>query len=87
MNELIEVGKATYGQASIYRLAQVAEITPQISTIVEKPKKICAVEIAPEYVDVAIRRYLQNFSGMTVTLAATGQTFDAVSAERSSIHG
>ena len=36
-----------YGQAYIYRLAQVAEITLQISTIVEKPEKIPASQIIP----------------------------------------
>jgi len=41
-----------------------------------------ATEIAPEYVDVAVKRFQQNFPGVPVTLAATGQTFDAVSRER-----
>lgn len=41
-----------------------------------------AVEIAPEYVDVAIRRFRQNHPDVAVTLAATGQSFDAVAAER-----
>jgi DNA modification methylase len=41
-----------------------------------------AVEIAPEYVDVAIKRFGQNFPGTPVTLLATGQTFEAVAAER-----
>ena len=40
------------------------------------------VEIAPEYVDVAIKRFQQNYPEVPVTLLATGQTFDAVSAER-----
>ncbi|MCU6432646.1 site-specific DNA-methyltransferase [Undibacterium sp. Jales W-56] len=41
-----------------------------------------AVEIAPEYVDVAVKRFQQNFPGVPVTLLATGQTFDAIAAER-----
>ena len=45
-----------------------------------------AVEIAPEYVDVAIKRFQQNFPDVPVTLVATGQTFDAVAAERLAEH-
>lgn len=45
-----------------------------------------AVEIAPEYVDVAIKRFRQNFPDVPVTLLgdgeSTGQTFEAVAAER-----
>jgi len=41
-----------------------------------------AVEIAPEYVDVAIQRFQQNFPGVPVTLFSTGQTFAEVAAER-----
>jgi len=41
-----------------------------------------AVEIAPEYVDVAIKRFRQNFPGVPVTLVATGQTFEQVGIER-----
>lgn len=49
----------------------------------ERTGRVCrTVEIAPEYVDVAIKRYQQNFPGVPVTLLATGQTFDAVAAER-----
>ncbi len=43
-----------------------------------------AIEIAPEYVDVAIRRFRQNHPDVAVTLAATGQTFDEVGSERTS---
>jgi DNA modification methylase len=46
-----------------------------------------AIEIAPEYVDVAIQRFLQNFPEATITLAGTGQTFAAVPAERNATHG
>ncbi len=41
-----------------------------------------AVEIAPEYVDVAIRRFQQNHPDVAVTLAATGQSFDEVAIAR-----
>jgi len=40
------------------------------------------VEIAPQYVDVAVIRFQQNFPDVPVSLAATGQTFKAVAAER-----
>jgi len=43
-----------------------------------------SIEIAPEYVDVAIERFRQNFHGVQATLLATGQTFDEVAAERRS---
>jgi DNA modification methylase len=42
----------------------------------------CSVEIAPEYVDVAIKRFQQNHPGVPVTLLATGQAFEQVAAER-----
>jgi DNA modification methylase len=45
-------------------------------------RKVRATEIAPEYVDVAVKRFLQNFPDIPVTLTATGQTFAAVAAER-----
>lgn len=45
-------------------------------------RKVRAVEIAPEYVDVAIERFRQNFPEVPVTLAVTGQSFDQVAAER-----
>ncbi len=41
-----------------------------------------SVEIAPEYVDVAIKRFQQNFADVPVTLISTGQSFDAVAAVR-----
>jgi DNA modification methylase len=40
------------------------------------------VEIAPQYVDVAVIRFQQNFPDVPVSLAATGQTFKAVASER-----
>ncbi|MBY4834338.1 DNA methyltransferase, partial [Burkholderia dolosa] len=42
----------------------------------------CSVEIAPQYVDVAIKRFQQNHPGVPVTLLATGQSFEQVAAER-----
>jgi DNA modification methylase len=45
-------------------------------------RKVRAVEIAPEYVDVAIKRFQQNHPGVPVTLIDNGQTFDAVATER-----
>ena len=45
-----------------------------------------AVEIAPEYVDVEVKRFQQNFPDVPVTLLGdgenVGQTFEAVAAER-----
>jgi len=49
----------------------------------ERTGRICrSVEIAPEYVDVAIKRFGQNHPGVPVTLLRTGQSFDEVAAER-----
>ena len=45
-------------------------------------RKIRATEIAPEYVDVAVKRFQQNFPEVPITLMATGQTFAAVANER-----
>lgn len=45
--------------------------------------RVCrSVEIAPEYVDVTIRRFRQIHPEVAVTLLATGQTFDEVEGER-----
>jgi DNA modification methylase len=41
-----------------------------------------AVEIAPEYVDVALIRFQQNFPGVPVTLATTGEPFEVVAQQR-----
>ena len=41
-----------------------------------------AVEIGPEYVDVAIQRFQQNFPNVKITLHGTGQTFTEVTQER-----
>ncbi len=49
----------------------------------ERTGRLCrAVEIAPEYVDVAIKRFQQNFPGVPVTLLSSGMSFGAVAAER-----
>jgi DNA modification methylase len=45
-----------------------------------------AVEIAPEYVDVALIRFQQNFPGVPVTLTATGEPFEVVAAQRRENH-
>jgi DNA modification methylase len=41
-----------------------------------------AVEIAPEYVDVAIQRFQQNFPEALVTLKGTEKTFEEVTRDR-----
>ena len=49
----------------------------------ERTGRVCrAVEIAAEYVDVAIERIRQQLPGLPITLEATGQPFDVVAAER-----
>jgi DNA modification methylase len=54
----------------------------------QRTGRICrSVEIAPEYVDVAIRRFRQNHPEVAVTLlestdGKSGQSFDDVEAER-----
>lgn len=45
-------------------------------------RKARAVELAPEYVDVAVRRWLQHHPDIEPVLEATGQTWNAVAAER-----
>lgn len=44
-------------------------------------RRCCAIEIAPVYVDVAIRRW-QAATGMVATLDGSGQTWAAVAADR-----
>ena len=49
----------------------------------ERTGRICrSVEIAPQYVDVAIKRFQQIHPGVPITLIATGQSFEQVVAER-----
>jgi DNA modification methylase len=45
-------------------------------------RKCYGVEIAPEYVDVAIHRFQQNYPEVAITLESTGQSFDEVRVER-----
>lgn len=47
-----------------------------------------AIELAPEYVDVALRRWRKLFPDQSVKLDGEGQTFEAVARERGvAIHG
>jgi DNA modification methylase len=49
----------------------------------ERTGRACrSIEIAPEYVDVAIKRFRQNHPDVPVTLAGTGRSFDDVAQER-----
>ena len=49
----------------------------------QRTGRVCrSVEIAPQYVDVAIKRFQQNHPGVPVTLLATGQSFDQIAAKR-----
>jgi DNA modification methylase len=49
----------------------------------QRTGRICrSIEIAPEYVDVAVRRFQQNHPGVPITLITTGQSFEQVAAER-----
>ena len=41
-----------------------------------------AIELAPQYTDVAIKRFQQNHPDIPVTLLATGQTFAEVEQAR-----
>ena len=45
-------------------------------------RQVRATEIAPEYVDVAVKRFQQNFPEVPVILVSTGQSFAAVTSER-----
>ena len=45
-------------------------------------RQVRATEIAPEYVDVAVKRFQQNYPGVPVTLVSTGQSFAVVASER-----
>ena len=44
-------------------------------------RRVCAMELSPAYVDVAVRRW-QEFTGRAATLEAGGQTLDEVAAAR-----
>ena len=43
-------------------------------------RRCAAIELHPQYVDLAVRRW-QTFTGKTATLEASGETFDAVAAK------
>ena len=45
-------------------------------------RQVRGTEIAPEYVDVAVKRFQQNFPEVPVTLVSTGQSYAAVTSER-----
>ena len=45
-------------------------------------RRVRASELAPEYVDVAVIRWVKNHPGITPVLEATGQTWDELKAER-----
>jgi DNA modification methylase len=45
-------------------------------------RQVRAIELAPEYVDVAILRWRQRFPDKAVSLAGDGRTFEAIAAER-----
>ncbi|MBL0419774.1 site-specific DNA-methyltransferase [Ramlibacter sp. AW1] len=49
----------------------------------QRTRRRCrAVEIAPEYVDVAIRRFQQNHPDVAITLQDTGRSFEEVATQR-----
>ena len=49
----------------------------------QRTGRVCrTVEIAPEYVDVAIKRFQQNHADVPITLVATGLSFEDVAKER-----
>jgi len=53
----------------------------------QRTSRICrSVEIAPEYADVAIKRFQQNHPGVPVTLAATGESLEDVATVRRQEH-
>ena len=45
-------------------------------------RRVRAIELAPEYVDVALRRWLQHHPGTVPVLEGSGRTFAEVAAER-----
>jgi DNA modification methylase len=45
-------------------------------------RRCYAVEIAPSYIDVTLKRFAQNYPEAQIVLASTGQSFTEVSAER-----
>jgi DNA modification methylase len=45
-------------------------------------RRVMAAELAPEYVDVAVIRWIKNHPDIVPVLEATGQTWDAIKTER-----
>jgi DNA modification methylase len=45
-------------------------------------RRVRASELAPEYVDVAVIRWIKNHPDQTPVLESTGQSFDEVAAAR-----
>jgi DNA modification methylase len=44
-------------------------------------QRVCAIEISPAYIDVAVRRW-EAFSGKVATLEGDGRAFAEIAAER-----
>ena len=53
----------------------------QIAAAEKTGRRCYAMELSPQYVDVAVRRW-QSFTGKQATLESTSQTFDQVQAKR-----
>ena len=71
--------------------AQIAQIAASIAEFgftapilaAQKTNRVArAIELAPSYTDVAVKRFQQNHPDIPVTLLATGQTFAEVEQER-----
>jgi len=45
-------------------------------------RRVCAIELAPEYVDLTVARWRKLYPDMPVRLADDGRDYDAVAAER-----
>lgn len=81
--------KATEAPCAIVELGEVDERA--LNVALNNPhiageqigRRVYAVELAPEYVDVAVNRW-QAFTGKLATLDGDGRTFDEIKAERMS---
>ena len=62
------------------RTAVYRDLDPEVATRLGRQAR--AIELAPSYTDVAVKRFQQNHPDIPVTLLATGQTFAEVEAER-----
>jgi len=58
-----------------------ADRAPPSSQAEKTGRRARAIEFAPKYVDVSVRRW-ERYTGKTAVLEATGQTFEDVEAER-----